>query len=235
MLFEGDSALKKVGVLSGGEKIRVLLGKIIVTPANLLLLDEPTNHLDMESCDALLSAIDNFDGTIVMVTHNEMFLHTLAERLIVFQNNQVSVFEGTYQRFLDKGGWKDMVYDINSAPKTLEAEGRGLKLNKKEIRRRRSAFIAKRAKVLKPLEQQILNTEDTIELHEKKLDDLSAGMQEATQDQDPKRIEQVSQAIHSCRETIDRLFDELEKFTADLDEQHAIFEMKLKQLESEIN
>ena len=72
--------MKKIGVLSGGEKSRVMLGKLLVTPVNLLLLDEVTNHLDMESCDTLLSAIDNFEGAVIMVTHNEMFLHALAER-----------------------------------------------------------------------------------------------------------------------------------------------------------
>ncbi len=107
MMFYGDAALKKISVLSGGEKSRVMLGKLLITPVNLLLLDEPTNHLDMESCDALLAAIDSFDGVVMMVTHNEMFLHALAERLIVFQNNEISVFEGTYQNFLEKGGWED--------------------------------------------------------------------------------------------------------------------------------
>jgi ABC-type Mn2+/Zn2+ transport system ATPase subunit len=106
MMFEGDDALKKIKVLSGGEKSRVLLGKLIATPLNLLLLDEPNNHLDMESSDALLTAIDNFDGAVVMVTHNEMFLHALAERLIVFQDEGVSVFEGSYERFLERVGWK---------------------------------------------------------------------------------------------------------------------------------
>lgn len=106
MMFEGDDALKKIKVLSGGEKSRVLLGKLIAAPLNLLLLDEPNNHLDMESSDALLTAIDNFDGAVVMVTHNEMFLHALAERLIVFQDEGVSVFEGSYERFLERVGWK---------------------------------------------------------------------------------------------------------------------------------
>ena len=70
MMFAGDDALKKISVLSGGEKSRVMLGKLLATPVNLLLLDEPTNHLDMESCDALLAALDFFYGTVVMVTHN---------------------------------------------------------------------------------------------------------------------------------------------------------------------
>ena len=107
MMFEGDDALKKIGILSGGEKARVMLGQLLAKPVNLLLLDEPTNHLDMESCDALLAALDNFDGAVLMVTHNEMFLHALAQRLVVFQNNEVNVFEGSYQEFLDKGGWED--------------------------------------------------------------------------------------------------------------------------------
>jgi len=66
-------------------------------------LDEPTNHLDMYSCDALLAAIDSFKGAVVLVTHNEMLLHALADRLIVFQDDRVSVFDGTYLGFMEKG------------------------------------------------------------------------------------------------------------------------------------
>ncbi|HSO18698.1 MAG TPA: ABC-F family ATP-binding cassette domain-containing protein, partial [Desulfosarcina sp.] len=105
MMFEGDNALKKIGVLSGGEKSRVMLGKLLVTPVNLHMLDEPTNHLDMDACDALLAAIDNFEGALIMVTHNEMFLHALADRLIVFDDLGAQVFDGGYQEFLEKGGW----------------------------------------------------------------------------------------------------------------------------------
>ena len=107
MMFEGDSALKKVSVLSGGEKSRVLLGKLLVSPANLLLLDEPTNHLDMESVDSLLEAIDAFRGAVVIVTHSEMILHSVANRLVVFDAGRVTVFEGSYQDFLDRQGWAD--------------------------------------------------------------------------------------------------------------------------------
>ena len=107
MMFEGDDALKKISVLSGGEKSRVLLGKILATPSNLIFLDEPTNHLDMESCDALMAAIDSYPGAIIMVTHNELFLHSLANRFIVFQESGVRVFEGSYQYFLDKIGWEE--------------------------------------------------------------------------------------------------------------------------------
>ncbi len=107
MMFEGDLALKKVSVLSGGERSRVMLGKILVTPTNLLFLDEPTNHLDMQSIDALMDAIDSFPGAVMFVTHSEMILHRIANRLIVFDRNTVSVFEGTYQDFLERVGWEE--------------------------------------------------------------------------------------------------------------------------------
>ncbi len=106
MMFEDDAALKRISVLSGGEKSRVMLGKLIVTPANLLLLDEPTNHLDMDSCDSLLAAIDAFEGAAVIVTHNEMFLHSLATRFVVFDRGRARVFDGSYQDFLDTVGWE---------------------------------------------------------------------------------------------------------------------------------
>ena len=107
MMFEGDNALKRISVLSGGEKSRVMLAKLLAEPLNLLMLDEPTNHLDMESCDSLILALDNFKGAVLLVTHNEMLLDTLANRLIVFKNNTTFLFEGTYQEFLEKEGWDE--------------------------------------------------------------------------------------------------------------------------------
>jgi ATP-binding cassette subfamily F protein 3 len=93
MMFSGDMALKKVTVLSGGEKSRTLLGKILAHPSNLLLLDEPNNHLDMESIDALIESLQNFPGALLIVTHNEGILRALATKLIVFHRGKVDVFE----------------------------------------------------------------------------------------------------------------------------------------------
>jgi ATP-binding cassette subfamily F protein 3 len=107
LMFSGDTALKKIKVLSGGEKSRVLLGKILVTPSHLLFLDEPTNHLDMQSCDSLMEAIDGFEGTVIMVTHNEMHLKAIATKLIVFDNNKISLYDGGYDEFLKDVGWSD--------------------------------------------------------------------------------------------------------------------------------
>ena len=105
LMFSGDNALKKIKILSGGEKSRVLLGKILVTPNNILFLDEPTNHLDMQSCDSLMEAIEDFDGSVVMVTHNEMHLRNIATKLVIFDNDKISIYEGTYDEFLSSIGW----------------------------------------------------------------------------------------------------------------------------------
>jgi len=231
MMFSGDEALKKIGVLSGGEKSRVMLGKLLVTPANLLLLDEPTNHLDMESCDALLAAIDLFEGAVIMVTHNEMFLHTLAERLIVFQNDAIEIFEGRYQEFLEKGGWHDEKPSAldgrsNGAEKTSSA-----KQAKKEMRRKRSEIINRRSKCVKPFEKRIARLENNIESQEVELGHLNNFMQQASQNQEGSRISELSQSLHACQSEIDRLFDELEKATEELEAQQAVFDRELKQLE----
>ncbi len=107
MMFSSDLANKRIGVLSGGEKSRVTLGKILLKGVNLLLLDEPTNHLDMESCDSLLEAIQNFEGAVIMVTHDEAFLHKVANKLIIFDDNKTFTYEDSYEFFLKRVGWKD--------------------------------------------------------------------------------------------------------------------------------
>ena len=84
MMFSGDNAKKKISLLSGGEKSRVMLGKIIAQDVNLLFLDEPTNHLDIDSIDALTNAIKAFEGSCLIVTHSEELLRAVCDRLIVF-------------------------------------------------------------------------------------------------------------------------------------------------------
>ena len=233
MMFEGDDALKKIGVLSGGEKSRVMLGKLLATPVNLLLLDEPTNHLDMESCDALLAALDNFEGAVVMVTHNEMFLHALARRLVVFQSERIEIFDGSYQRFLEKGGWQEEATADPGTDSGVSAERKTEKVNKKEVRRRRSELLTDRARVLRPIEQEIIRVENEIDANEKRLDALTSDMQSASQIGDGKRIAELAQAIHACRTVIDGLFEDLERQTEVLDEKTRLFDKKMAAIESQ--
>ncbi len=227
MLFEGDDALKKIAVLSGGEKSRVMLGKILATPVNMLLLDEPTNHLDMESCDALLAAIDSFDGAVILVTHNEMFLHALAERLIVFQDGNTSLFEGTYQDFLDRGGWGDEEAPLKSEQPLIDPDAG---LGKKELRKARSQIITERSKVLRPLEQKIEKIENEIETLEKESKRLNESIDLATHEMNGKKIAELSVAFAGNETRINFLFDELDKLTTEHDSLKSVFEEKLDNL-----
>jgi ATP-binding cassette subfamily F protein 3 len=226
MMFDDEYALKPISVLSGGEKSRVMIGKLLATPLNLLLLDEITNHLDMESCDALLAALDNFPGALIMVTHNEMFLHALAERLIVFRDGEVYAFEGSYQHFLEKEGWDD-----DGADKPARQEVRRQKspdlLSKKDRRRLRSDLISERSRVLNPLKQRIELIERDIEASEQRLSELNQQMLKASQLNSGAKIVEISQSMHHCRSTIDRLFDELETLTAAYEQHRLQFEEKL--------
>ncbi len=230
MMFEGDNALKKIEVLSGGEKSRVMLGKILVKPVNLLLLDEPTNHLDMESCDALLAAIDNFDGAVIIVTHNEMFLHALAERLIVFQNN-ISVFEGNYADFLEKNGWEDE--EESPGRSVSESEDKSPRKNKKDIRRIRSGIIRERSAVLKPIELKITETENTIDVNETELNRLNEAMVEASHEQNGSKIKDISQSINKCKSVINSSFDLLEKLTLEFEDKSGYYQKELERLDSD--
>jgi ATP-binding cassette subfamily F protein 3 len=234
MMFSGDDALKRISVLSGGEKSRVMLGNLLATPMNLLLLDEPTNHLDMESCDALLAAIDFFEGTVIMVTHNEMFLHSLAERLIVFQNDHIEVFDGSYREFLEKDGWHDKSPSTRRSGTKPSQQEATIRLTKKELRRKRSDIIKHRSKITGPLEKRIARLEDDIETHEIELGRLNQDMQQASQKQDGQRIAELSRAIYANQSAIDTYFDELEKITHEFDSHNADFEKQLQALDAEL-
>ena len=232
MMFSGDDALKKISVLSGGEKSRVMLGKLLAAPSNLLLLDEPTNHLDMESCDSLVDAIDHFDGAVIMVTHNEMFLHAIARRLIVFQAERIDVYEDSYGRFLEKTGWQAEDPLPQPSAGTDRSQRPARQWSKKQIRRRRSALLAERTRTLKPLEDEMARIEDQIDSLEKRLHSLHTKMQAATGDGQGAEIAEISVAIHECQSQIDRLFEQLEAVGTERDQQEQIFNEKMARLEA---
>ena len=226
MMFEQDEALKKISVLSGGEKSRVVLGKLIASPLNLLLLDEPTNHLDMEASDALLAAIDNFEGAVVMVTHNEMFLHALAQRLVVFQGGGISVYEMDYQRFLKKIGWQE---EAELPQETVRPQGQAEKgkPGQKDLRKLRTAILVERAKILKPLETKIAGIEAAIEVKEAELEQMNQAIIEAGRGKKGQEIVEISKAMHRLKEDIDLLYRELGTLMAEHEHKKSRFDEEL--------
>lgn len=156
LLFSGDLAYKRIEVLSGGEKARVNLGKILLTPVNVLLLDEPTNHLDYESVQALITAVKEFDGAVVFVTHDERFLREIAQSLIVFDGGEVTPFAGTYDQFLTEVGFAAEAEEKKLTPlEKVQSTQEGRKKSQKEVQK----LLRPLKRKLKDLEKQIATLE----------------------------------------------------------------------------
>ncbi len=229
MMFGGDLALKQVSVLSGGERSRVLLGKLLATPSHLLLLDEPTNHLDLESCESLLEAIEEFPGSVMMVTHNELYLHRLATRLIVFDRGKATIFEGTYQDFLDKVGWE------NEEQESLAVRRSSLVVktkedNKKNTKLKKAQLVQEKSQVLKPLEQEMKTLETTIAALEKELHDCTEALIQASTAGNGAAIAELSRQSHRLRPEIENNYHRLDKLLAQHETKSSEYKEKLKRL-----
>ncbi|RJQ52943.1 MAG: ABC transporter ATP-binding protein [Nitrospiraceae bacterium] len=227
MMFPGDHALKKISVLSGGEKSRLLLGKLLVSPANMLMLDEPTNHLDMESAESLLEALDAFSGAVIIVTHSEMILHAIATRLIVFDGGEATFFEGTYQDFLDRVGWKN-----ENLPGPSDAAVSGSRtVDRKLLRRARAELINEKSRTLGGLQKRIDEIEREIMGLEETVAQGSKDIMEASVKSDGETIKRLSKTIHDSKSKIDSLFCELERLHTELGDRTEEFEEKLSGME----
>jgi len=194
MMFGGDLALKKVAVLSGGEKSRTLLGKILAHPSNLVLLDEPNNHLDMESIDALIESLQSFPGALLIVTHNERILRALATKLIVFHRGKVDVFNSIYDEFLEKIGWEE------------ENDGKGaqkqptLRNNYIEKKEREKAERREKARIGK-LEALIMKSENALKQYNEQLE-IEANRNNLAQ------INELSKKISRVKQEIEDLYSQ---------------------------
>ncbi len=225
MMFSGELGDKKIEVLSGGERSRVMLGKIIAKPANLLFLDEPTNHLDMQSIDALADAIDRFEGSLIMVTHSEMLLHRLADALIIFHKGEAEYFDGTYADFLEKIGWEEE--EGNVKPKKKKS-----KLHHKERKKLRKVVMTERSAERKPHTKEIAECETKIEKLEETITVKNEALTEASSNGDNDAIMTLSKEVGVIQQEIDTLFERLETAT-ELDEEIvARYEEKLTQIDA---
>ena len=224
MLFEGEMAKKKIKVLSGGERSRVMLGKIIANKTNLLLLDEPTNHLDMESIETLSEEIGNYDGAVLVVTHSEMLLRKLVNKLIIFHKGKAEFFDGGYEEFLDKIGWEE---ELSGKEKITTP-----KLGRKELKAMRSEIINERSKILNPLKKRLEVVEHRITELEEIVEKSNAAMIIASENSDGPKIGKLSKIVSDSEEEIDILFLELEELTESVDLKTEEFEQRILKLEA---
>lgn len=224
MMFGGNDMMKRIKVLSGGEKSRVLLGKILAKPAHLLLLDEPTNHLDLESTESLIDAINEFSGSIIIVTHNEELLHAVAQKLIIFDRNKVSFFDGTYADFLERCGWEDESSEIKAANKNTEKK----LYTKEEVKKIRAKLIQEKSRALKPLELKIKELEKEIQEKESEIENITKLLVKACEENDLNYMAEGPKQSKLLKENLEILYNELLENTE-------IFEEKEKYYEKEFN
>ena len=223
MMFSGDSADKKVSLLSGGEKSRVMLGQILARNVNLLFLDEPTNHLDMESIEALTEAIINFEGAVIIVTHSEEMLRRVCDRLIIFAKDGAEYFDGGYDDFLEKIGWEEDETEerVKVVPKSNTKENKKLKA---ELTRERNKITSSLKKNVEKLENKIIKLEEELELEHKKLVEASNAGDSAT-------LMELSKLVSEQEKQVENFFMELEETQTELDEINENYEKKMEGLE----
>jgi ATP-binding cassette subfamily F protein 3 len=168
----------------------------------------------MESIDSLIEAIDAFRGAVMIVTHSEMVLHAVAQKLIVFDGGEVKVFEGTYQDFLERVGWKN---EEDISPSQISPELPVPSLNRKNVRRMKAEIMTERTRTIGPLQREISGIEEKITRLEKQIDEDTGKLLEASVKGDGVMINRLSRAIHDAKEEIDALFKNLAIRADDLD------------------
>jgi ATP-binding cassette subfamily F protein 3 len=191
------------------------------------MLDEPTNHLDMESIDSLIEAIVAFDGAVIIVTHSELILEAVATKLIVYDNDTVSVFEGTYLDFLERVGWSDEGGVRAGKAKKQEAGRSG---NRKDSKKLRSAIVSDRSRALSSLKARIAALEEEITKLEEAVERDTQELLEASVKGRALSIRQLSQSVSDGKARIEALFAELEKVTAEHDAKAREFDRQMSEL-----
>jgi ATP-binding cassette subfamily F protein 3 len=232
MMFSGSNALKRISVLSGGERSRVLLAKNLLFPSNLLILDEPTHHLDMESCSALFHAVLDYNGAAIVVTHDERFLHEVATKLIVFTGEKIKIFLGNYTEFLEQGGWGDAVMKppvlakkpekprpAQPAPnKPAAPPANKPAMSKKDERVERAKQLAIRREKIGPLETGIKGLEVEIAYMEREQTEIANEIIKMSEKRDHRAVARLTRKLNEMKLEIDRKYDEMDRLLTSLEE-----------------
>jgi len=169
-LFSDDDVFKKIGVLSGGERNRYALARMLLAPSNFLLLDEPTNHLDMRAKDVLLESLSKYTGTVVFVSHDRYFIDKLATRIFEIEDGHVHDYAGNYEDYLWRkgGGSSPVVTEVEPEPEPVAVAAAEPKKRVNPMKRQ------KLQDRLREVEQQVASLESEIAQHEAAMSDFKS-------------------------------------------------------------
>ena len=198
-LFEGEEVFKKISTLSGGERARVAILKLILSNANLLLLDEPTNHLDIDSKEVLEEALSSYTGTIFTISHVRYFLNTVVDKVLVLDENGITEYLGNYDYYIEK---KKQVQEMNTVEVIEEKTKTQLKEEKRKEREQREAEKKNRVK------RQ--NIEKEIEETEAKIEEMDVLLCQEEVYSNPEKSKDVSLQKASLEEKLSALYEEWE-------------------------
>ncbi|MCE1273370.1 MAG: ATP-binding cassette domain-containing protein, partial [Chlorobiales bacterium] len=192
-LFSGDAVEKKTGVLSGGEKSRVALAKILLQASNLLIMDEPTNHLDMRSKEMLIDSLENYDGTLLIVSHDRYFLDSLVNKVFEIKNGRIQVYLGTYAEYLEKA---EKAYEEERKQLAEEEAAKAAARKAAESKKPAKPVAPKgNRKKIEAIEKEIQRLEDSKRQHEEMM--AQASFYDKSADEARKATEEYQEV---CRE-----------------------------------
>ncbi|MBN2619119.1 MAG: ABC-F family ATP-binding cassette domain-containing protein [Spirochaetales bacterium] len=205
-LFQGDDVFKQIKVLSGGEKNRVSLLKLLLKPFNLLILDEPTNHLDLGSKDVLLDALKDYEGTLLFVSHDRYFIERLADKVLHLENGTHKIYLGDYNYYR----WKRDEENSGITEITENKEVKQTVLSRDEDKKLKN--------LIQKLERQEVELLDKIEKQGEKLSELQNMLGLEENYSDPVKATQIQSDIKKCQEIEDKLGEEWEATLLELEE-----------------
>ncbi len=206
MLFGERAIDKRISVLSGGERARVALAKILVRPGNVLLMDEPTNHLDLQTTEALTDALATYDGTLLFVSHNRAFIRRLATKLWVVHDGGVENYPGTLDDYLWSCQQRDVAPATDAAIKPV-AQKRSRQA-RKEQRRKEAELRSKQNQGVKPLEKRVGELEQSIARLEKTIAEHNEELSKPEVYDDPERRDKLLQDARAAQRELERAFEE---------------------------
>ncbi len=210
-MFGGENVDKKVKVLSGGERTRLAMIKLLLEPVNLLILDEPTNHLDMRSKDILKQALKDFDGTVILVSHDREFLDGLVDKVLEFRHKKIKEHIGGIYEFLEKKKMESLE-ELNNVKVTSNEDG------PKEVSKNKLSFEERKeiSRRLKKAEKKVAKCEEKISYIEEKLQELTETMNlpENASNQDLFVI------YGKTEKELEETMEKWEELNAELDELH---------------